>query len=176
MIRLILLALLAVSCGKPTCQECEGPASDAGPEPNDWVGAHNRARSMAQPAPAPALPLMQWSDAIASKAASWAGRCNFVHDTSGSYGENLYAGTSAPSPAEITNDWAAEASDYDYGRNTCTSGKVCGHYTQLVWRDSTEVGCAVQRCENAGPFRRAPWYLAVCNYSPQGNIVGRKPY
>jgi hypothetical protein len=74
--------------------------------------------------------------------------------------------------------WAAEASDYDYARNTCAAGKVCGHYTQLVWRATTRVGCATQVCDRNSPFgsRFPTWQLWVCNYAPPGNYVGQRPY
>jgi len=45
---------------------------------------------------------------------------------------------------------------------------VCGHYTQIVWRDTKQVGCGVAR-DN----RREIW---VCNYDPPGNWVGHRPY
>ncbi len=44
----------------------------------------------------------------------------------------------------------------------------CGHYTQIVWRGTTTLGCAVARSS----FREV-W---VCEYSPAGNIVGQRPY
>src|SRR5712691_6171246 len=59
-----------------------------------------------------------------------------------------------------------EARNYDYASNRCHG--VCGYYTQIVWRDTREVGCGVAR----GPGREV-W---VCDYSPPGNWVGRRPY
>lgn len=43
-----------------------------------------------------------------------------------------------------------------------------GHYTQMVWRDTSEVGCAVAR------GRRAD--VLVCRYARPGNVVGRAPF
>ena len=40
------------------------------------------------------------------------------------------------------------------------------HYTQIVWRGSTAVGCALASS-------RTDDYL-VCRYSPPGNVVGQK--
>ena len=62
--------------------------------------------------------------------------------------------------------WAAEARNYDYGSNKCS--RVCGYYTQIVWGDAREVGCAVAR--GGG---REVW---VCEYDPPGNWVGKRPY
>lgn len=49
-----------------------------------------------------------------------------------------------------------------------------GHYSQLVWADTTNVGCVTKYCPNGlantGPGV-AP-YFTVCNYSPPGNYVG----
>ncbi|KAE8692991.1 Pathoproteinsis-related protein 1C [Hibiscus syriacus] len=62
-----------------------------------------------------------------------------------------------------------ERADYDYNSNSCASGKVRGHYTQVVWRNSVRLGCAKVRCNNGGTF-------IGCNYAPPGNIRGQRPY
>ncbi len=74
--------------------------------------------------------------------------------------------------------WASEDVDYDYASNTCNAGKVCGHYTQLVWRDSTGVGCASRVCNVNSPFTigNGRWILWVCDYLPPGNYIGERPY
>lgn len=65
--------------------------------------------------------------------------------------------------------WVNEKVDYNYNSNTCATNKVCGHYTQVVWRKSVRLGCAKVRCRNGGT-------LISCNYDPRGNYVGQKPY
>ncbi len=70
------------------------------------------------------------------------------------------------SPAQVVNAWDSEAADYDYSSNKCR--KVCGHYTQIVWASTKEVGCGVAR--NA---HREIW---VCDYNPPGNYIGKRPY
>jgi hypothetical protein len=72
--------------------------------------------------------------------------------------------------------WAAEAPNYDYATNTCAAGQVCGHYTQLVWRATTQVGCATVQCTTGSPFGGGNWTFTVCDYSPPGNYVGQRPY
>ncbi|CAH1441532.1 unnamed protein product [Lactuca virosa] len=47
--------------------------------------------------------------------------------------------------------------------------KMCGHYTQVVWRNSVRLGCARVQCNNDA------WFV-TCNYDPPGNYVGEKPY
>jgi pathogenesis-related protein 1 len=66
--------------------------------------------------------------------------------------------------------WVSEKQYYDHDTNSCADGQVCGHYTQVVWRDSTSIGCARVVCDNnAGVF-------ITCNYNPPGNVVGQSPY
>jgi pathogenesis-related protein 1 len=115
---------------------------------------------------------LEWSAKLARVAQEWADTLikdgSFRHSHSG-YGENLYEITGGGFlPQQIVNGWAGEAKDYDHSTNQCRPGKVCGHYTQLVWRDTKEVGCAVARGGN-----REIW---ACEYYPAGNYVGLKPY
>ena len=47
--------------------------------------------------------------------------------------------------------------------------KATGHFTQLVWQNTTKLGCGAKACEEGGGD--APgWYL-VCEYDPPGNVV-----
>ncbi|MFP2927819.1 CAP domain-containing protein [Pyxidicoccus sp. 3LG] len=146
----------------------------------DMVAAHNQARSQAKPTPKPALPPLTWSDEAARKAAAWAKECKFEHNPGrGDFGENLAAATpDSWTTAEVVKSWADEAADYDYTRNTCKKGKVCGHYTQVVWRKTGAVGCATVLCKKNSPFgaQFPTWQNWVCNYTPPGNFVGQRPY
>jgi uncharacterized protein YkwD len=117
------------------------------------------------------IPPLAWSDRLAARSQEWAdtllARKQFIHRPDSAYGENLFEITgAAASPAQVVNAWAAEARNYNYSSNRCSG--VCGHYTQIVWRDTKEVGCAVAR-----GGRREVW---VCNYDPPGNWAGRRPY
>lgn len=66
--------------------------------------------------------------------------------------------------------WCDEKRDYNYARNTCKKGKACGHYTQVVWEETTRVGCGIAISKDGTK------YILVCNYGPGGNISGVKPY
>jgi uncharacterized protein YkwD len=151
-----------------------------GDEPADMAGtteAHNAARAGVQPAAEPAIPPLSWSSDLAGVALSHATKCVFDHSEN-SFGENLYAAVgSTPTPAEVVSSWVSEVADYDYSSNSCSPGAVCGHYTQVVWRNTATVGCAAVTCTANSPFGGSdPWINWVCNYDPPGNFVGEKPY
>jgi hypothetical protein len=125
---------------------------------------------------------MIWDPGAATVAQSWAAQCNFNHNPNRDGGENLYAACSTTAPVTITgtdavSDWSAESANYTYSTNTCAAGETCGHYTQLVWRTTNAVGCAVQQCTTNTPCTGFPdWAFVVCDYTPAGNWDGVSPY
>jgi pathogenesis-related protein 1 len=132
---------------------------------DQMVAAHNAVRARLH------LPPLVWSEKLAKAAQEWAHTLvkegAFHHPAKSPWGQNLYDVTGGEYlPEQIVRGWAAEASEYNYRTNECTG--MCGHYTQLVWRDTKEVGCAVARGGN-----REVW---VCDYSPPGNYIGQRPY
>ncbi|XP_010943469.1 pathogenesis-related protein PRB1-3-like [Elaeis guineensis] len=135
--------------------------------PEDFVSPHNSARAAVGVGP------VSWNDSVAVYAQDYAnqrtGDCQLVH-SNGSYGENLFGGSGADyTAADAVNLWVSEKQYHDYNSNTCADGQMCGHYTQVVWRDSTSIGCARVVCDNGGIF-------ITCNYYPPGNFVGQRPY
>ncbi len=70
---------------------------------------------------------------------------------------------------QVVLNWARQGIDFDYVNNRCAANKTCENYTQLVWRDSQVVGCAVASC----PGLEQIW---VCHYDPPGNYAIQKPY
>ncbi|KAJ0009824.1 hypothetical protein Pint_34067 [Pistacia integerrima] len=172
---------------------------------------------------------MTWDNTVAAFAQNYAkqhiGDCALVHSGGGrKYGENLVGSRADLSGTDAVKMWVNEKANYDYKSNTCAAGKVCGHYTQVVWRNSivsssthrvclaqklakhigdcalvhsvvvgnhgenlagrgkvcghytqvvwrnsVRIGCAKVRCNNGGTF-------IGCNYAPPGNYVGQKPY
>ena len=128
------------------------------------------------PTPVPALPEMAWSTTVATTAQAWADRCKFEHNTGSGYGEDLYASTADTASAEGVDNWTSESANYTYATNTCAPSKVCGHYTQVVWRTSTSLGCGKATCTTNSLFGNGTWFFWVCDYSPPGNYVGQKPY
>jgi uncharacterized protein YkwD len=179
-------SLCLTGCGSngDGSSEPDGGTPDGGtadsPFAREMISAHNSVRISATPAPNPPLSPLTWSNTAASKAQAWADQCKFTHNPNlGNYGENLAAAAppNTTATAGVVQDWAAESASYDYGLNTCASGHVCGHYTQLVWRDTTQVGCATKVCSTNSPFGGFPqWQIWVCDYSPPGNFAGQRPY
>ncbi|KNA21092.1 hypothetical protein SOVF_046430 [Spinacia oleracea] len=137
--------------------------------PQDYVNAHNAARA------AVGVGNIQWDNQVAAFAQQYAnqrkGDCAMRHSGGGGkYGENLAAGSGAfMTGTAAVQMWVNEKADYNYNSNTCAPNKVCGHYTQVVWRNSVRVGCARVQCNNG-------WFFVTCNYDPPGNYVGQKPY
>jgi pathogenesis-related protein 1 len=76
--------------------------------------------------------------------------------------------------------WATEAYYYDYSTNsTNTLGKPVGHYTQIIWKNTTKVGCgkAISKKYKFFDGNQDVYYeWVVCRYSPPGNVAGEKPY
>jgi pathogenesis-related protein 1 len=117
------------------------------------------------------VPPLQWSSRLAGEAQRWANELlktnAFEPEHDLQYGQDLFDKTGGTAqPEEVVRAWAQEVQHYDAHTNTC-SGR-CGHYLQVVWRDTKDVGCAA-----ATGGGRQVW---VCDYSPPGNIVGERPY
>jgi hypothetical protein len=138
------------------------------------LAAHNAERA------AVGVPPLKWNDELAADARQWAkelaasGRFEHSADDPNKpvEGENLWAGTPrAFSPEDMVGLWAAERKDYRPGvfPNNSRSGNVedVGHYTQLIWRSSGEVGCA----SAVGSHEE----VLVCRYSDAGNVYGERP-
>jgi pathogenesis-related protein 1 len=147
------------------------------------VAAHNKWR-----AEAGVTERLTYSPALAAAAQAWADNlkridhCHMRHSKpDGKYGENLYWASALSwsdgrkelqkvSPERVVDSWGSEKTDYDYANNRCKAGKMCGHYTQIAWRTTTTVGCAMAMCEDT---QEQVW---VCQYQPTGNWIGKKPY
>lgn len=146
------------------------------------VQSHNNYRLGTLNPPAASMPALQWDQASANVAQSYIDRCpglahNGARGSDGTArGENIYVSSQAGMAPEtaISNAvtaWFNEAKDYNYATGSCTPGKMCGHYTQVVWADTWGVGCGVR---NNCP---GPWQTqVVCDYVTPGNYIGRKPY
>ncbi|KAJ1403693.1 Ves allergen [Sesbania bispinosa] len=133
----------------------------------DFLNAHNAARSKV------GVPPLAWNESVAAFAKNYAdqrkGDCQLIHSgPSYGYGENLAGNTADRSGVNAVMSWVGEKANYDYNSNSCVGGE-CRHYTQVVWKNSTSLGCAKVRCNNGGTF-------IGCNYYPPGNWPGQRPY
>jgi hypothetical protein len=53
-------------------------------------------------------------------------------------------------------------------RLTASNWHPASHYTQMIWRDTTALGCGEAICDKT--------LIVACNYDPPGNYIGRRPY
>ena len=137
------------------------PAAGLTVEQQAMLSAHNANRAKH------CLAALTWSPQAATAAQQWASRCTrdgaaFAHDAGrGSYGENLAWGTNM-SAAQAVSLWYNEIGSYNFAAPVWTRSPQVGHFTQMVWRTTTQVGCDVWQCGGEK--------LWVCRYSPSGNM------
>ena len=149
----------------------QAPARGAGLLRQAMLRGHNDARA------AVGTPPLAWSDALAADALGYAREMartgRFAHadqpQGAGREGENLWTGTrGAYRYDEMVGAWADERRDFVNERTPDFSRtgrwEDVAHYSQMIWRGSTVVGCAL--ASNARDD-----YL-VCRYVPPGNVVG----
>ncbi|BBN06525.1 pathogenesis-related protein 1 [Marchantia polymorpha subsp. ruderalis] len=132
----------------------------------EYLERHNEARSRV------GISDLEWSNSLESYATDYAERqasygCSMVH-SNGPYGENLYWSSGYSSPSDAVESWLEEGRDYNSNFNSCSFGRVCGHYTQIIWRNTRYVGCGSATCPTGGKF-------VVCSYYPPGNYYGENP-
>ncbi|KAG6934171.1 cysteine-rich venom protein pseudechetoxin-like, partial [Chelydra serpentina] len=114
----------------------------------------------------------EWSPAAAKNAKSWANECILSHSpqnrrkTTVGCGENLYMSTAPNSWSNAIQAWYNEVENFIYGIGPTTPGAMIGHYTQVVWYKSYQIGCAIAFCPQQ--FYK---YYYVCHYCPAGNYI-----
>lgn len=139
------------------------PAGGASTAESQWLALHNKYRALHH------APPLTWDARLASGAVEWARRCQFQHSSpGGAYGENLYASSNVPDPvADSVTQWYNEQSSYDFSAGGFS--EATGHFTQVVWRSSTALGCGMAAGCAAGDGMDV---LVVCRYTPPGNVIG----
>jgi uncharacterized protein YkwD len=123
-------------------------------------------------------PPLVWSADLAKDALAWAQHLAAInkmdHDMSarGKEGENLFVGTANSfSYTDMVEMWGNEKRSFKYDiYPNCTTkrSEVVGHYTQIVWKNTQSVGCALASNGQTD--------FLVCRYAAPGNIIGEKPY
>jgi Cysteine-rich secretory protein family len=136
------------------------------------LALHNRARAEI------GMPPLTWDAQLAADAAAYgprlARRGRLAHsppDSRPGQGENLWMGTrGAYSLEEMGGGWAEEKRLFRPGTfpDVSTSGHWgdVAHYTQMIWRSTARLGCAVHRSRR--------WDFLICRYAPAGNVVGQR--
>nr|POF17733.1 putative pathogenesis-related protein [Quercus suber] len=127
-------------------------------------------------------PDIAWSDDLASTAATIAASCVYAHDTTtngGGYGQNIAAGVEPANISAIITDlfYNGEVgwfTGYGDANPDMTEFEHWGHFSQIVWKASTHVGCATQHCPGglANTGSGISPYFTVCNYKEVGNMGG----
>ncbi|KAH7553453.1 hypothetical protein ACOSP7_029826 [Xanthoceras sorbifolium] len=153
--------------GSPTSRQNRTGDEQSVKLAREFLNAHNKFRA------AKDQPLLKWDSRLARFARRWGaqrkGDCDMIHSR-GPYGENLFwGGKDHWTPTEVVHSWGREQNYYDVNANSCMEGQMCGHYTQIVWKSTTRVGCWRQKCTGGGLF-------VVCNYDPPGNYIDESPF
>ena len=174
------------SSAAPASSSASAPASSGTGAPNQWqqniVNAHNIHRSNHS------VPNVQWHTGLANAAQMVANKCSFTHDLDtgkdqcgfSSYGQNFacVGGDASEDPSkDISGQWYGEegifAASGSYGlANPNPTSDETGHFTQVVWKASTFVGCALANCPNGVSGTSGMDSLFVCDYGPEGNMGG----
>jgi uncharacterized protein YkwD len=137
---------------------------------NEFVSRHNYWRTEI------GSPDMVWSESLAQYAYEWAKYLAdnnlFEHRSPNKYGENIFmcynCTNKTYTPSTVVDDWASEKSLYNGETISNSNFSAFGHYTQVVWCQTTQVGCAMVQSKNGN-------MIVVCNYAPAGNRIGSKP-
>jgi hypothetical protein len=139
----------------------------------EMLDRHNKYRCKAD------VPLLQWDDAAATFAQEHANKGKFEHSrrenrivNGEQCGENIAWGMPTYSGVQSTDAWYNEITetgsegDTGYGLvgGSPASPRGTGHYTQVVWKDSTKLGCGTAKSDGGD--------LWVCVYCPAGNFGG----
>ena len=144
---------------------------------NQWIqsilATHNRYRSEVS------VPPLTWSAELANDAKTWADRLAspgnraLQHDPNTDDGENLWMGTAgAFTLTQMLDSWGQEKQYFVNGVfpnvSSTNQWSDVGHYTQIIWSETTQVGCSLSSNRN--------FDFLVCRYNPPGNFQGQRVY
>jgi Cysteine-rich secretory protein family len=169
-----LRAALIATCATGATLAVTAFSAGAAPlvlEPAAILAEHNELRAEI------GVPPLRWSDKLAQGATQWARTIaalkRIQYSGAPGVGENVgVSWADNASLGQLIGIWTKEKALFQPGlfpqvsRNGDAYAML--HYTQMIWRDTTEVGCGVATSGKSN-------YL-VCRYTPQGNFIGQSPY
>ena len=79
--------------------------------------------------------------------------------------ENVYSNEKYFTGKEMTDEFYREIVNYDFTKGECEP--QAARFTQLVWKETKEVGFGIAKNEQTGKI------FAVANYYPNGNGLGQ---
>ncbi|XP_066478481.1 cysteine-rich venom protein-like [Tiliqua scincoides] len=168
---LSLAVLLQLSAGELQGVKFAAKAATSADQINIILDKHNQIRREVQPT-AKNMQKLAWNGKAAKNAQSWAEKCVFKHSPPAARtvdgigcGENIFMSTAFTSWPNVIQSWADEKKNFKYGTGPKFPGAVIGHYTQLIWAKTVQLGCGSAKCSG--------FYLNVCQYCPAGNILGQ---
>uniref|UniRef100_A0A1B6C4Z3 SCP domain-containing protein n=1 Tax=Clastoptera arizonana TaxID=38151 RepID=A0A1B6C4Z3_9HEMI len=118
------------------------------------------------------VPPLTLNSTISDYAQAWANSLAdknvFMHRSNNMYGENLFWSSGSASAKVTCDSWYGEEANYNYNVEPFKSGASfsSGHFTQMVWKESKQLGVGRAIGKNGA-------YYIVANYSPRGNIINR---
>lgn len=151
-----------VPSAEPAPSSGGNTASNNNPDIQAYLSQHNNERA------AHGASALTWADDLAGVAQDWVNKCIWQH-SGGKFGENLSVGTNM-SPSGAVQLWLDERDEYN------PASPQYSHWTQVVWKGSKEVGCAVASCPAANFFGAGASGTALfyaCEYRPAGNVIGQ---
>ncbi|GAA6076234.1 peptidase inhibitor 16-like, partial [Tachysurus ichikawai] len=119
-----------------------------------------------------------WNDKLSEVAAAYAAKCIWNHNPKikGKLGESIYMTLGPLIVSHPFSVWFDQNVNYNFYSHVCNAGKLCGGYTQMMWANTSFIGCAAQYCPSVSNFDAQNATMLVCNYYPPGNIEGQSPY
>lgn len=94
----------------------------------------------------------------------------FVHTSNNPNGENIAYQYGYNNPQYLGFLWYDEERQYNF--TTGGFSEATGHFTQMAWLSSTELGCAYVQAQNA-QLSNNGWFYLSCEYRSPGNYAGQ---
>lgn len=169
----IITGTLSTSCDNDAVegQYDEEPESEV----NEALDFHNKVRADVD------VDELIWDNELAEYAQEWAEYLVNEYDgqlkhrstlnmNNKGFGENIYKSSSSTATAlDASKAWYSEIEYYNDEAISSENYQKIGHYTQMVWQNTTKIGMGKAKTSTGA-------IIIVANYDPHGNVIGQKPY